>query len=319
MLSSATTTSGICCTAAKFMPSWNAPVLVAPSPIQAIATRGLPAHPRAHRDARGDRDRVAEHADRTDDHRLVGVGIGQVDDVDVEIAAARVGRPLGHVLPEDLERPDADGHQRAHVADERQHRVAALERVGGRDRLPFLAEAAIQAADHLALAEEDDEPLLDVARQPREVVHLEQLIPAGASEGRVALSEVVAMFTHVNRRSVRGVRRLADRLRHRRMRVDRADQLLDRAFEAQRQRGFGDELGRARADHVDAEHLVVLLVGDDLDEAFGLAGDLGAAEHAELEGADRDVVAALLRLGFGQADAADLRDRSRCSRARGRS
>jgi len=40
LLSSATTTSGIFCTAAKFIPSWNAPVLVAPSPIHAIATRG---------------------------------------------------------------------------------------------------------------------------------------------------------------------------------------------------------------------------------------------------------------------------------------
>ena len=71
--------------------------------------------------------------------------------------------------------------------------------------------------------------------------------------------------------------------------------------------GFGDELGRARADHVHAEHLVVLLVGDDLDEAFGLAGDPGAAEHAELERADADVVAALARLPLGQADAADFR------------
>jgi hypothetical protein len=41
---------------------------------------------------------------------------------------------------------------------------------------------------------------------------------------------------------------------------------------AQRERRFGDQLGRARADHVDAETLVVLLVGDDLDEALGLAG-----------------------------------------------
>ena len=53
-----------------------------------------------------------------------------------------------------------------------------LERIGGRDRFPFLSEAAVEPADDLALAEEDDEPLLDVARQPREVVHLEQLIRA---------------------------------------------------------------------------------------------------------------------------------------------
>ena len=100
-------------------------------------------------------------------------GVGKMDDVDVEVAAAGVRRPFRHVLTEDFERPDADGHQRAHVADERQHRVAPLERVRGRDRLPFLPEAAIQTADHLALAEQNDEPFLDVAREPREVVHLE--------------------------------------------------------------------------------------------------------------------------------------------------
>jgi hypothetical protein len=39
-----------------------------------------------------------------------------------------------------------------------------------------------------------------------------------------------------------------------RVRVDRADEFLDRALEAQRQRRLGDELGGARADHVHAEH-----------------------------------------------------------------
>ena len=107
---------------------------------------------------------------------MVGVWIGKMDDMNVEIAAARVGRPLRHVLAEDLERTHADGHQGAHVADEREDRVAALERVGRRDGLPFLPQGAIETADDLALAEEDDEPLLDVAREPREVVHLQQLI-----------------------------------------------------------------------------------------------------------------------------------------------
>ena len=75
------------------------------------------------------------------------------------------------------------------------------------------------------------------------------------------------------RRAVHGVRGFAHRLRHRRVRVDRADQLFDRALEPHGERGLGDELGRARADHVDAEDLVVLPVGDDLDEAFDLVGD----------------------------------------------
>ena len=83
--------------------------------------------------------------------------------------------------------------------------------------------------------------------------------------------------------AVRGVRRFEHGLGHGRMGVDRAHQLLDRALEPQRQRRLGDQLGRARADHVDAEHLVVLLLGDDLDEAVGLVGHAGAAEDAEGE------------------------------------
>ena len=133
-------------------------------------------HPRPHGDARGDRDRVAEHADRSDDHGLVGVLLRQVDDVDIEIASAGVRRALRHVLAEDLERPHADGHQRAHVADQRQHGVSSIERIGGRDRLPLLAERSIEAADDLALAEQDHEPLFDVARQSREVIHLQKLV-----------------------------------------------------------------------------------------------------------------------------------------------
>ena len=53
-----------------------------------------------------------------------------------------------------------------------------LERVRGADRLALLAEAPIQTADDLALTEQDDEPFLDIARQPREPVHLEELVRA---------------------------------------------------------------------------------------------------------------------------------------------
>ena len=67
------------------------------------------------------------------------------------------------------------------------------------------------------------------------------------------------------------------------MRVDGAHELLDRALEPQRQRRFGDQLGRARADHVDAEHLVVLLVEDDLDEPSVSPAMRARAEDAELE------------------------------------
>ena len=51
----------------------------------------------------------------------------------------------------------------------------------------------------------------------------------------------------------------------------------------------------------------VLLVGDDLDEPFGLARHLGAPEDAERKRSDAHVVPPLLRLGFREADAADFR------------
>ena len=108
--------------------------------------------------------------------------LGRCDDVDVEVAAAGVRVALGHVL-----RKISRGRTPIVVS-------APMLRMSGQDgvasaparrrchRLPFLAEAAIEPADHLALTEEDDEPLLDVARQPGEVVHLQQLIRVRASD-----------------------------------------------------------------------------------------------------------------------------------------
>ena len=43
---------------------------------------------------------------------------------------------------------------------------------------PSCPRLRYEPADHLGLAEEDDETFLDIARQPREVVHLEKLIGA---------------------------------------------------------------------------------------------------------------------------------------------
>ena len=110
----------------------------------------------------------------------------------------------------------------------------------------------------------------------------------------------------MDRRAVRRVRGLTYCFRHRWMRVDRANQLFDRAFEPERQRCFGNELRRARPNHVDAENLVVLLVGNDFDESLDLVGDAGAGQDAELERTNADVIATLTRLALGQADAADL-------------
>ena len=86
------------------------------------------------------------------------------------------------------------------------------------------------------------------------------------------------------------MRRLADRLRHRRVRVNRSNQLFDGGFEPERGGRFRDQFGRSQPNHVDAEQLVVLFLRHDLDEALGLARHLRAAEDAEGKHADAHVV-----------------------------
>ena len=108
------------------------------------------------------------------------------------------------------------------------------------------------------------------------------------------------------RRAVHRVSGLSHSFRERRMRVNRLDQRLHRALGAKRERGFGHQLRRPRADHVDAQHFIVSLVGHDLHEALGLAGHLRAAEHAERKRAHAHVVSALLRFLLGQPHAADF-------------
>src|SRR5437667_11113594 len=107
-------------------------------------------------------------------------------------------------------------------------------------------------------------------------------------------------------RSMRGVSRLADGLGQRRVRVDGADQLFNRALEPKRERRFRDELGRTQADHVHTEHLVVLLVGDDLHESLNLACHLGAPENTERKSTHANVEAPFFRLALGETDTADL-------------
>src|SRR5919109_766729 len=98
-----------------------------------------------------------------------------MDDMNVQIAAARIRRTLCHVLPKNLQRAYTNGHERAHVPYERQNGVVPLERVCCGNRFPLLAETAIETADDFTLTKQDDEPLLDLSREPRKVVHLEKL------------------------------------------------------------------------------------------------------------------------------------------------
>ena len=55
------------------------------------------------------------------------------------------------------------------------------------------------------------------------------------------------------------------------------------ASSAEQRAALGDELGRVRADDVDAEDLVVLRVGDDLDEALRRGLHRRLREDAERE------------------------------------
>ena len=83
-------------------------------------------------------------------------------------------------------------------------------------------------------------------------------IPANSSCRKIELE--------VDSQSVDAFGGLHDGLGDGRVRVDDAPQLFGRRFEVEGDDGLVDDLGRVRADDVDAEQLVVLRLADDLDE-----------------------------------------------------
>src|SRR6267143_3107756 len=90
------------------------------------------------------------------------------------------------------------------------------------------------------------------------------------------------------------------------MSVNREIDFFDGVFVLPRHRELVDYFGRMVADDMRAENLAVLLVAQDLHEAFGLARTARAAVGGEWELA-RDVVELLvLALIFGQADTRNL-------------
>src|SRR5918999_3788433 len=96
-------------------------------------------------------------------------------------------------------------------------------------------------------------------------------------------------------------------LGQRRGAVDDPRDLREAALEQLRVHELLDQLGRARADDVAADHLAVLLVADDLHDAAAVAVDRAAADGAVLDLADDDVEALLARLLLGQPERADVR------------
>ena len=97
------------------------------------------------------------------------------------------------------------------------------------------------------------------------------------------------------------------RLGQRRVGVHVARHLLGGQVPQLGQGELGQQLGHVRADHVQAEDLAVLGVGDQLDEADRLPQPVRLAVGGERELRRLDVVALVLGLGLGVAEGADLR------------
>jgi hypothetical protein len=91
-------------------------------------------------------------------------------------------------------------------------------------------------------------------------------------------------------------------------------QLLVAALERDHVDELGDHVAGGVADDVGAEDLAVLGVADDLDQPLVVVVDGPRADRAELELADLELAAALLRLRLGQPDARDLRVAERGAR-----
>src|SRR2546422_5935313 len=103
--------------------------------------------------------------------------------MDVQLAPARGAVGLGHVLPQDRDRLGAHDEHGAQVADQRRQDVRvgpSGQGVRRPDRLPLLTERAEQAADHLGLAVEGGEPLLQGPGEPQVAIDFEQLVAGEA-------------------------------------------------------------------------------------------------------------------------------------------
>ena len=98
-----------------------------------------------------------------------------MSEVNVQLAAARRRIALGHVLLDDVRRLRAGHEDRSHVADQRLDDVTlhVVERVRRGDRFALLPERSIQPADHLGLAKERDEALLQQAGEFEVVLDFE--------------------------------------------------------------------------------------------------------------------------------------------------
>ena len=101
--------------------------------------------------------------------------------------------------------------------------------------------------------------------------------------------------------------RFVKHLSERRMRVDRALDLVAGGFERHREAELGDEFGSLCADDVRADNLTVRLTIHDLHKPFRFGNGQRLAARGVWELADGVFQALRLRVALGEADGRDLR------------
>src|SRR5688572_10726842 len=89
-------------------------------------------------------------------------------------------------------------------------------------------------------------------------------------------------------------RRFLDRLRHGRVGMASARQILRRTAELHKYRSLVDHLAGAETDDMGAQHTVARLVGEDLHESVGLEHGAGTAVGRKREFSDLVIDAGLL-------------------------
>ena len=89
--------------------------------------------------------------------------------------------------------------------------------------------------------------------------------------------------------------------------MDGFAEFAGRDFQMHRRAGFRDQIGRMGSDHVDAEDLIGLGIGDDLAETVGVVDGHGFSEGGEGELADAGLNAFLVALFLGFAQRTDFR------------
>ena len=89
--------------------------------------------------------------------------------------------------------------------------------------------------------------------------------------------------------------------------MDRFAEFAGRDFQMHRRAGFRNQVGGMRADHMDAEDLIGLGIGNDLAETVGVVDRHGFAEGGKRELADAGLETFLVALFLGLAQRTDFR------------